>query len=409
MNKSPETILNAALQRCQKPFERFEATELANTLRVLDAFKRHSVSARNFAPTTGYGYDDIGRDTLSEIFAELFCAEAALVRPQITCGTHALSLCLYGILRPGDVLLSAVGAPYDTLGDAIGLTGEKGAGSLMEFGVQYRQVDLKNGRPDREALVQSLQRESVKLVLLQRSRGYEWRPSLGVAELNELIDLVHTVSPATFVMVDNCYGEFTDVAEPKADIMAGSLIKNAGGGLAPTGGYVAGKKELVEKAAYRLTTPGLGSEVGSWAGGYRAFYQGLFMAPHTVCQALKVGCLFSAAFEALGCDVHPKCEDPRNDIIQAIRFGDSARLIRFIQLLQAFSPVDSDAVPEPWDMPGYQDQVIMASGSFVAGSSIELSADAPIRPPYAAYMQGGLTFAHGLIALEEVLKRLADE
>ena len=409
MNKTPETILSTALRRCQKPFERFEVTELANTRRVLDAFKRHSVSARNFAPTTGYGYDDIGRDTLSEIFAELFGAEAALVRPQITCGTHALSLCLYGILRPGDVLLSAVGAPYDTLGDAIGLTGEKGAGSLMEFGVQYRQVDLKNGRPDREALVQSLQRESVKLVLLQRSRGYEWRPSLGVAELNELIDLVHTVSPATFVMVDNCYGEFTDVAEPKADIMAGSLIKNAGGGLAPTGGYVAGKKELVEKAAYRLTTPGLGSEVGSWAGGYRAFYQGLFMAPHTVCQALKVGCLFAAAFEDLGCDVHPKCEDPRNDIIQAIRFGDSARLIRFIQLLQAFSPVDSEAVPEPWDMPGYQDQVIMASGSFVAGSSIELSADAPIRPPYAAYMQGGLTFAHGLIALEEVLKRLTNE
>ncbi len=409
MNNSSESIIREALARCQKPFERFEAIELSNTRRVLDAFKRHSVSARNFAPTTGYGYDDIGRDTLSEIFAELFGAEAALVRPQISCGTHALSLCLYGILRPGDTLLSAVGAPYDTLGDVIGLTGEKGAGSLMEYGVKYRQVDLKNGRPDLEAILASLQEGKVKLVLLQRSRGYEWRPSLGVKELNELIDLIHASSPETFVMVDNCYGEFTDVCEPKADIMAGSLIKNAGGGLAPTGGYVAGKKELVEKAAYRLTTPGLGSEVGSWAGGYRAFYQGLFMAPHTVCQALKVGCLFSAAFEALGCDVHPKCEDPRNDIIQAIRFGDSARLIRFIQLLQAFSPVDSDAVPEPWDMPGYQDQVIMASGSFVAGSSIELSADAPIRPPYAAYMQGGLTFAHGLIALEEVLKRLADE
>ena len=383
-------------------FEAFDETESKNTARILKEFKDHSVSARHFAPTTGYGYDDIGRDTLSDIFARVLGPESALVRPQITCGTHALSACLFGILRPGDTLVSAVGRPYDTLGDVIGISGKPGLGSLKDLGVNYRQAELKNGKPDKEA-VKRLLDGTVKLVLIQRSRGYDWRASLSVSEINELIDFVHEKCPSASVMVDNCYGEFTDIREPKADIMAGSLIKNPGGGMAPTGGYIAGKTELVEKVCCRLTCPGLGGEVGSYAGSYRPFYQGLFMAPHTVNQTLKTLCLFSKAFEKLGYDVHPKAEDARNDIIQAIKFGDKTMLIRFMQLVQANSPVDSEAVPEPWDMPGYQDQVIMAAGTFVAGASIELSADAPIRPPFSAYMQGGLSFAHGKLVLEAIL------
>ncbi len=383
-------------------YEAFDETESINTARILKEFKDHSVSARHFAPTTGYGYDDIGRDTLSDIFARVLGTESAIVRPQITCGTHALSACLFGILRPGDTLVSAVGRPYDTLGDVIGISGKPGMGSLKDLGVNYRQAELKNGKPDKEAIKRLLD-GTVKLVLIQRSRGYDWRASLSVKEINELIDFVHENCPSASVMVDNCYGEFTDIREPKADIMAGSLIKNPGGGLAPTGGYIAGKAELVEKVSCRLTCPGLGGEVGSYAGSYRPFYQGLFMAPHTVNQTLKTLCLFSKAFEKLGYDVHPKAEDARNDIIQAIKFEDKEKLIRFMQLVQANSPVDSEAVPEPWDMPGYQDQVIMAAGTFVAGASIELSADAPIRPPYTAYMQGGLSFAHGKLVLEAIL------
>ncbi|MBR5986924.1 MAG: methionine gamma-lyase family protein [Clostridia bacterium] len=383
-------------------FEAFDEIESFNTAKILKEFKDHSVSARHFAPTTGYGYDDIGRDTLSDIFAKVLGTESAAVRPQITCGTHALSACLFGILRPGDTLLSVVGKPYDTLGDVIGISGTPGMGSLKDLGVNYRQAELKNGKPDREA-IKSLLDDTVKLVLVQRSRGYDWRASLSVEEINGLIGFVHGNCPSANVMVDNCYGEFTNTKEPKADIMAGSLIKNPGGGLAPTGGYIAGTRKLVDKVCCRLTCPGLGGEVGSYAGSYAPFYQGLFMAPHTVNQTLKTLCLFSKAFEKLGYDVHPKAEDPRNDIIQAIKFGDKEKLIRFMQLVQANSPVDSEAVPEPWDMPGYQDQVIMAAGTFVAGASIELSADAPIRPPYTAYMQGGLSFAHGKLVLEAIL------
>ena len=383
-------------------FEAFDEIESFNTAKILKEFKDHSVSARHFAPTTGYGYDDIGRDTLSDIFAKVLGTESAVVRPQITCGTHALSACLFGILRPGDTLLSVVGKPYDTLGDVIGISGKPGMGSLKDLGVNYRQAELRNGKPDREA-IKSLLDDTVKLVLVQRSRGYDWRASLSVEEINGLIGFVHGNCPSANVMVDNCYGEFTNTKEPKADIMAGSLIKNPGGGLAPTGGYIAGKRKLVDKVCCRLTCPGLGGEVGSYAGSYAPFYQGLFMAPHTVNQTLKTLCLFSKAFEKLGYDVHPKSEDPRNDIIQAIKFGDKEKLIRFMQLVQANSPVDSEAVPEPWDMLGYQDQVIMAAGTFVAGASIELSADAPIRPPYTAYMHGGLSFAHGKLVLEAIL------
>ena len=389
---------------CAEAFSRFEDIEFANTKKLLASFKKHEISYRHFAPTTGYGYDDVGRDTLSEVFKEFLGAEKALVRPQITCGTHALAICLFGMLRPGDTLLSAAGLPYDTLGDIIGLSGKSGNGSLKDLGVQYKQVDLKDGALDTDAIVAALD-EHVKLVLIQRSRGYDWRASLGVEEINRAIHAIHAASPQTFVMVDNCYGEFTDYTEPKADVLAGSLIKNPGGGLAPTGAYIAGKRECVEKIAFRLTSPGIGAEVGSYAGSYRPFYQGLFLAPHVVCQALKTQCLFSRVFEQMGYDVHPKYNDNRNDIIQAIRFGSPEKLIRFIQLIQEFSPIDSQAVPEPWEMPGYQDKVIMAAGTFVSGASIELSADAPIRPPYTAYMQGGLSYAHGKIVLEEMLKR----
>ncbi len=398
-----ELILNA-LDACDARFKAFEHTEYINTRKILDAFKAHEVSYRFFSPTTGYGYDDIGRDTLSEIFAQVLGTESALVRPQITCGTHALAICLYGILRPGDTLLSAAGAPYDTLGDIIGTSGKSGDGSLREMGVKYKQAELKDGKPDIDGILGQMD-GSVRLVLVQRSRGYDWRPSLSVEEINKVVRAVHAASPRAYVMADNCYGEFTDVTEPGADILAGSLIKNPGGGLAPTGGYIAGKRECVEKIAYRLTSPGIGAEVGSYAGSYRPFYQGLFMAPHSVCQALKTGCLFAKVFEDLGYDVHPLFGDRRNDIIQAIRFGDPEKLIKFIRLIQEFSPIDSQALPEPWEMPGYQDKVIMAAGTFVSGASIELSADAPIRPPYNAYMQGGLSFAHSRIVLEEMLKR----
>lgn len=397
-------LILRAESKCAEAFRHFEEVEEVNTRKVLDAFKEFRVSERFFAPTTGYGYDDIGRDNLANIYARLLGKETALVRPQIASGTHALALCLYGILRPGDILLSAVGKPYDTLEEVIGLSGKPGNGSLKDYGIRYKQTELKDGKPDVESIVNALE-PAVKLVLIQRSRGYDWRPSLSVDEIDAIIDAVHAKQPGTVVMVDNCYGEFTDTHEPKADIMAGSLIKNLGGGLAPTGGYIAGKSQYVELVSYRLTSPGIGGEVGSYAGSYRPFYQGLFMAPHTVCQALKVGCLFASAFEELGYDVRPKATDKRNDIIQAIRFGDRDKLIRFIQTIQEFSPVDAEAVPEPWDMPGYQDPVIMAAGTFVSGASIELSADAPVRLPYIAYMQGGLTYVHGKIVLSEILKR----
>jgi len=396
-------IINRAEADLAGTFAGLDAIERSNTKKILDAFKNHRVSARHFAPTTGYGYDDIGRDTLGEIFAEVLGTESALVRPQIASGTHALALCLFGILRPGDTLMSAAGKPYDTLEEIIGIQGEGGTGSLKDYGISYKQVELSGGKPDIPEILNNLTPD-VKLVLIQRSRGYDWRPSLSVEEINRTIDAIHEKSPKTYVMVDNCYGEFTGMMEPRADIMAGSLIKNPGGGIAPTGGYVAGKKELVDLVGYRLTSPGIGSEVGSYAGSYQPFYQGLFLAPHIVCQALRVSALTARVFDLLGYQVHPKYDDERNDIIQAIRFESPEKLIRFVQSVQKYSPVDSEAVPEPWAMPGYQDEVIMAAGTFVSGASIELSADAPIRPPYIAYLQGGLTYAHGRIAIEETLK-----
>jgi len=403
-----ENLIQRAEKDCAEVFAKIEATELYNTRKIIASFQKHRVSGRHFAPTTGYGYDDIGRDTMGELIADALGCEYALVRPQIASGTHALALCLYGVLRPGDVMLSGAGKPYDTMEEVIGIAGEEGCGSLKDFGVSYKQIELKNGKIDVEGILENLT-DNAKLVLIQRSRGYDWRASLSVEEINEAIDAIHAKKPDTCVMVDNCYGEFTNCEEPRADLMAGSLIKNPGGGIAPTGGYIAGKKKFVDLVSYRLTSPGIGAEVGSYAGSYQPFFQGLFQAPHTVAQAVKSAVLASRVFELLGFEVNPKYDDPRNDIIEAIRFGAPDKLIRFIQSIQLCSPVDAEAVPEPWDMPGYQDPVIMAAGTFVSGASVELSADAPVRDPFIAYLQGALTYAHGRIGITGAVQVMYEE
>ncbi len=404
-------LLDSAERTLSQRFLALEETERTNFARVMEAFRAEHVAVRHFAPTTGYGYGDDGRDALERIFARIFGCEDALVRPSIASGTHALALCLFGLLRPGDVLVAGSGKPYDTLESVIGLTGDAGQGSLREYGIGYAQVDLKDDDVDLPALLQALKDPRAKVVALQRSRGYDWRASLTVERLGEVAQAVHAARPDVVVMVDNCYGEFVCDKEPThlgCDIAVGSLIKNPGGGLAPTGGYLVGRADLVEKCACRLTSPGIGREVGSYLGGYDRFYQGLFLAPHVVSQAVKGAMLAAAVFTQLGLAVSPGPEDPRSDIIQAIRFEDPEKLIAFCQGIQYASPIDSHVTPEPWDMPGYQDPVIMAAGTFVSGASIELSADAPIRAPYIGYMQGGLTLAHVRYALEHVLRHLSD-
>lgn len=405
-------LLDSAERTLSQRFLALEETERTNFARVMEAFRAEHVAVRHFAPTTGYGYGDDGRDALERIFARIFGCEDALVRPSIASGTHALALCLVGLLRPGDVLVAGSGKPYDTLESVIGLTGDAGQGSLREYGIGYAQVDLKDDDVDLPALLQALKDPRAKVVALQRSRGYDWRASLTVERLGEVAQAVHAARPDVVVMVDNCYGEFVCDKEPThlgCDIAVGSLIKNPGGGLAPTGGYLVGRADLVEKCACRLTSPGIGREVGSYLGGYDRFYQGLFLAPHVVSQAVKGAMLAAAVFTQLGLAVSPGPEDPRSDIIQAIRFEDPEKLIAFCQGIQYASPIDSHVTPEPWDMPGYQDPVIMAAGTFVSGASIELSADAPIRAPYIGYMQGGLTLAHVRYALEHVLRHLSDK
>lgn len=394
----------------QEQFARIDAMEELGTSRVLAAFQRHEVAYRHFAPTTGYGYDDVGRDTLERIFADLFGTEAAIVRPQIASGTHAIALCLFGLTRPGERILSATGTPYDTLESVIGWGKETPVGSLKEMGVCYDQVPMRDGRIDVDAVEQALTPETT-LVIAQRSRGYDLRPSLMPEDFEALIAMLHERHPGVRVMVDNCYGEFVCAKEPShygADVCVGSLIKNPGGGLAPTGGYIVGTEEAVTRIAYRLTAPGIGLEVGSYAASYQPFYQGLFMAPHTVAQALKTACLTAKVFEDLGLSTTPPANEPRADIIQAIEMKTPERVVAFCQGVQMASPIDSMALPEPWDMPGYADQVIMAAGTFISGASVELSADAPMREPYAVYMQGGLTYVHGRIALAQALKRMAD-
>lgn len=391
-------------------FARLEEICDRNTERVLAAFRRHRVSDTMFAGTTGYGYDDNGRETLDKIYADLFGAEAGLVRIGFVNGTHALTCAMYSAVSSGDVILSITGAPYDTLMGTI--TGDY-AGSMKRYGIGYRQVDLKDGKPDLPAIAQALKDPAIKLVFIQRSRGYAVRETLSCEHIAEVCKVVRQANPDAVILVDNCYGEFTETLEPThvgADLCAGSLIKNPGGGLAPTGGYIVGRADLVENAAYRLTAPGIGGECGCTMGQNRLLYQGLFLAPHVTMQAIKTAIFCAQIMQDLGFKVDPLPEAPRYDIIQTIAFGAPEPLRRFCEGIQSGAPVDSFVTPEPWAMPGYEDPVIMAAGAFVQGASIELSADAPMRAPFVCYMQGGLTYSSGkagiLLAAEKLIKEL---
>ena len=400
-----------ALERARPDFQRIDEITEYNQLKVLSAFIRHGVSESHFVSSTGYGYDDRGRDTLDRVFADVMGAEDALVRHTFACGTHTLAVALYGVLRPGDTMLSATGTPYDTIHSVIGLSWE-GQGSLKDFGVRYRQAELgQDGLPDLSAICAAID-PSTKMVYIQRSRGYSLRPSLSVRQIGEVVRAVKAVKPDVIVMVDNCYGEFVEESEPLsvgADLIAGSLIKNPGGGIAPTGGYIAGRADLIELCSYRMTTPGLGREVGATLGQNRPLYMGLFHAPHVTGEALKTAAFTAALFERLGYDVTPRCGETRHDIIQAVLLREEKALIAFCQGMQKGAPVDSFVSPEPWDMPGYDSKVIMAAGAFTLGSSIELSADAPLREPFAAWMQGGLNFHSAkmgvLLAAQEMKNR----
>lgn len=408
--ESAEKIVSESLAELAPRFAALDETALFNQEKVLNAFRKNAVQARHFIGTTGYGYDDAGRDTLCAVFADALGAESAVVSPSITAGTQALALMLFGVLRPGDLLLSVSGKPYDTLTDVI--SGEN-CGSLKEFGVDFEQVALKfeGLKPvfDFEAIEKALKRRFVKAVFVGRSRGYEWRSAVSVGQIGEMIAFVKKISPDTLVLVDNCYGEFVEKAEPTAvgaDLIAGSLIKNIGGGIAPTGGYIAGRKELTELVGKRLTAPSLGMEVGSYEGGYTRFYQGLFLAPQVTKNALKGAFLFAKAYEKVGFDTLPRANMPAYDIVTSIKMNSAKQLTDFCEVIQSVSPVDSNVVPVPWAMPGYQHDVIMAAGAFVQGASIELSADAPIKEPYIVYVQGALTFEHAVIAVRETLQKV---
>ncbi len=400
----------AILKNLKERFTNIDDNAEYNQLKVLKALQDNQVSEACLLGTTGYGYNDMGRDTLESVYASLFHTEDALVRPQITCGTHALALALMSNLRPGDELLSPVGKPYDTLEEVIGI--RETPGSLSEYGITYKQVDLlPDGSFDFENIEKAIH-ERTKMVTIQRSKGYQTRPTLSVARIGELIAFIKNIKPDVICMVDNCYGEFVELIEPSdvgADMVVGSLIKNPGGGLAPIGGYIAGKKSCVENAAYRLTSPGLGKEVGASLGVLSSFYQGLFLAPTVTAGALK-GAIFAAnIYENLGFGVVPNSTESRHDIIQAVTFGNPEGVIAFCQGIQAAAPIDSHVTPEPWDMPGYDAQVIMAAGAFVSGSSIELSADGPIKPPYAVYFQGGLTWQHAKFGILKSLQSLVNK
>lgn len=396
-------------EHLKERFEEIDKRAEFNQMKVIKAMQDNRVSDIHFAATTGYGYNDLGRDTLEAVYASAFHGESALVRPQLTCGTHALAVALASNLRPGDELLSPVGKPYDTLEEVIGI--RDSVGSLKEYGVSYRQVDLlQDGSFDFENIRKAIN-EKTKLVTIQRSKGYATRPTLSVARIGELISFIKSIKPEVICMVDNCYGEFVETIEPTdvgADMIVGSLIKNPGGGLAPIGGYIVGRKDCIERAAYRLSAPGLGKEVGASLGLNQSFYQGFFLAPTVVAGALK-GAVFAAnIYEKLGFDVIPNGTESRHDIIQAITFGTPEGVIKFCEGIQAAAPVDSFVTPEPWAMPGYDSDVIMAAGAFVQGSSIELSADGPIKPPYAVYFQGGLTWFHAKLGILMSLQKLVD-
>ena len=390
-------------------FEKFDKTAEYNQMKVLLAMQKNKVSAECFGSSSGYGYDDIGRETLEKVYADTFHTEACLVRPQITCGTHALAIALFGNLRPGDELLAPAGKPYDTLEEVIGIRPSKG--SLAEYGVSYRQVELlEDGTFDYDSIRKAIN-EKTRLVEIQRSKGYQTRPSFSVKQIGELISFVKSIKPDVICMVDNCYGEFTETLEPTdvgADLVVGSLIKNPGGGLAPIGGYLAGRRECIENAAYRLTSPGLGKEVGASLTALPAFYQGLFLAPNVTANALKAAIFAANIYESLGFQVVPDGTESRHDIIQAVTFGTPEGVIGFCEGIQKAAAVDGHVTPEPWDMPGYDSPVIMAAGAFVSGSSIELSADGPMKEPYAVYFQGGLTWQHGKFGILMSLQRLVE-
>lgn len=385
-----------AMELCGAPFQRIERTTEYNQQKMLAAFIDSGVSESHFTASTGYGYGDRGRETLDRVLSHVFGTEDALIRHNFTCGTHTLAVALFGVLRPGDTMLCVTGAPYDTIRPVIGITGKSGSGSLRDFGIRYSQVELEDsGRVDREGVLRALKADpTIRMVYIQRSRGYSLRPSLSPEEIGAIVSAVRSCSDA-IVMVDNCYGEFVCEQEPPrygADLIAGSLIKNPGGGIAPTGGYIAGRHDLIELCAQRLTTPGIGKEVGATLNHNRELFMGLFSAPHVTGEALKAAVFTAALFQCLGYQVTPCYQEERYDIIQSVLLENEASLIAFCQGMQKGAPVDAFVSPEPWDMPGYDNQVIMSAGAFTLGASIELSADAPLRQPYAAWMQGGLNF-----------------
>lgn len=388
-------------------FKEVEEIEECNSLKVLSAFQKYNLSEMHFNGTTGYGYGDIGRDTIESIFADIFKAEDSLVRTQFISGTHAISTLLFGILRPNDTLISISGKPYDTLDEVIGIVENKS--SLQSYGVKYEQVELVNDDFDYKAIEERVKKGNIKLIEIQRSRGYSTRKTIDLEKVEKVIKLIKDIDRNIIVMIDNCYCEFVTKKEPievGADVVVGSLIKNLGGGIAPNGGYIAGRKDIVELAAERLTAPGLGKEVGPSLGINKQILQGLFFAPQVVASSLKTAIFASRMLEELGYNVEPKFNDKRADIVQTIEFNDREKLIKFCQGIQAASPVDSNSVPMPWDMPGYTDQVIMAAGAFTQGSSIELSCDGPIRPPYTAFLQGGLTYGYGKLGILKAISRL---
>ena len=398
------------LSDLEERFKKIDKVSEYNQCKVISAMQENHVNATHFAATTGYGYNDVGRDNLEKVYASCFHTESALVRPQITCGTHALTVALSANLLPGDELLSPAGRPYDTLEEVIGI--RESVCSLKEYGVSYRQVDLTNeGTFDYPAIKEAIN-EKTKLVTIQRSKGYQMRPTFSVKQIGELIAFVKSIKPDLICMVDNCYGEFVETVEPSdvgADMIVGSLIKNPGGGLAPIGGYICGRADLVERCAYRLSAPGLGQEVGANLGIMPSFYQGFFLAPTVVASALK-GAIFAAnIYEKLGLNVIPNATEDRHDIIQAVELGSAERMVAFCEGIQAAAPVDSYVTPVPWAMPGYDSEVIMAAGAFIQGSSIELSADGPIRPPYAIYFQGGLTWYHAKLGILMSLQKMVEK
>jgi cystathionine beta-lyase family protein involved in aluminum resistance len=404
-------LMESAENQVESAFKKIEKLIDHNQWKVIEAFQKHKVSDYHFASSTGYGYNDRGREVLDLVYADVFGAEAALVRPHFVSGTHTIGTALFGVLRPGDHLLYMSGRPYDTLHKVIGKPGD-GKGSLQDWGIKYSEVDLQeNGQPDWAVIAKAIM-PNTKVIGIQRSRGYDWRPSFKIREIAEMVRFVKEINPEIIVFVDNCYGEFTENLEPTevgVDLMAGSLIKNPGGGIAPSGGYIAGKSDLVELAAYRSTAPGIGGEVGAMLGATRAMFQGLFLAPHLVGQALKGSIFAAAVFEQLGFESHPRWDEERTDLIQAIRFTGAEHLIAFVQGIQMASAVDAHVVPEPWDMPGYEHPVIMAAGTFIQGGSLELSADAPIREPYIAYMQGGLTYSHCKLGVLTALQNMINK